>query len=185
MIQWVSVVSLWIGSLQVCDVLLMPTTVFNCTHEYVQFNPIFTLLHLLILAFNPCASNNCSHLCLLSTASAGYTCVCPDGFRKAANNTCISVATTSPPMLATTAPTPTVGCVQACENGGTCIGTTCACASGWTGSYCQTGTKKFAWIANKTLYMHHLFSLPKLPSCVQSLMPEWWDMYGSWCVSVH
>ena len=35
----------------------------------------------MISVTNPCASNNgeCSHLCLLSSsASRGYTCVCPD-----------------------------------------------------------------------------------------------------------
>ena len=34
-----------------------------------------------VIAVNPCATNNggCSYLCLLSTASGGHTCVCPDG----------------------------------------------------------------------------------------------------------
>ena len=108
---------------------------------YVQFNPL--------IAVNPCASNNggCSHLCLLSTASSRYTCACPDGLglHLAANlRTCInpSSPTTSPTTVATTSP-PALSCVPACKNGGTCIGSICACASGWTGSYCQTGNNSY------------------------------------------
>ena len=35
----------------------------------------------LLVAINPCASNNggCSDLCLLSTAPGGRTCACADG----------------------------------------------------------------------------------------------------------
>ena len=135
--------SQWTGSLQVCDISIIK--LFTLYGEYVPYIPSS---YILILAFNPCASNNggCSHLCLLSTVSARYTCACPDGLglRLAANQrTCINAGSpvTPPPVpqVITTAPPPALRCVPACQNGGTCVGSTCRCALGWTGSYCQTG----------------------------------------------
>ena len=92
-------------------------------------------------------------MCLLSTVSARYTCACPDGLglRLAANQrTCINAGSpvTPPPVpqVITTAPPPALRCVPACQNGGTCVGSTCRCALGWTGSYCQTGNNCYALI---------------------------------------
>ena len=43
------------------------------------------------LVANPCDHGNggCSHLCLLSTASAGFTCACPDGMTLQGSSNCI------------------------------------------------------------------------------------------------
>ncbi len=48
---------------------------------------------LLYTAPNPCEPSNggCSHLCLLSTATGGFTCACPDGMVLQGSQTCIGL----------------------------------------------------------------------------------------------
>ena len=43
------------------------------------------------VASNPCEPGNggCSHLCLLSTASRGFTCACPDGMMLQGSTNCV------------------------------------------------------------------------------------------------
>ena len=45
----------------------------------------------IFIAPNPCEPNNggCSHLCLLSTATGGFTCACPDGMILQGSSRCI------------------------------------------------------------------------------------------------
>ena len=47
------------------------------------------------IVYNPCSSGNggCSHLCLLSTASQGFSCACPDGMILDGDSNCVPTGT--------------------------------------------------------------------------------------------